>query len=174
MDSSSSNNLVVSDIELKEKLRSLHEMLGEGLTDVANDAMEYGYQFKTDAEKMLKYLSQTASQFSIVLISVRGKKSEFSNEELADYERVKELTAVIGNLQDRLNRIIKSTIKVNSLNEEISTQGMDLAEYVLEAQSQFRSVRSSIDGFSFLKNTSNLLNMYKQDKPSENSYSNLN
>lgn len=161
-------NSIAYDGNLREQLKILHEMLGFEVTDVASGAMEFGYKFKGDAEKVMKYLSKMASQLSIALQEARKTGKQLSSQEQEDYERIKALTAVLGNLQDKLNRVIKTTEDINQQNEKLREQGVDLAEHIMEAQDSFRSVRAGINAYGFMSEDPLLVRLFEeQNKGSE-------
>lgn len=159
-------NSIAYDASLREQLEELHKMLGLEITDVATGAMEFGIKFNGDGERVLKFLSKMASQLSIALIEAKKQKVELTVEEKEDFERIKSLTAVLGNVQDKLNRVLKTSKEILFKNEEIGKQGMDLAEYIMDAQEQFRNVRASINAFGFLSNNPELAKLFDEQNGS--------
>jgi hypothetical protein len=162
-DLSGVNGIAYND-DLRAQLKQLHEMLGVELTDAATSAMEFGYKFKGNAEKVLRFMSKMAAQFSIALINTRKSLPQMSAEEQRDYESMKLLTVAIGNLQDKLNRLIKSTEEVNRLNEKIQDSGLGLAEEIMYTQEQFRKVRSEINDYGFLSKNPELANIFAEQQ----------
>jgi regulator of replication initiation timing len=156
-------NSIAYNGNLREQLKTLHEMLGLEVTDVASGAMEFGYKFRGDAEKVIKYLSKMASQLSIALQEARRGEKTLTSQEQEDYEKIKALTAVLGNLQDKLNRVIKSTDKINLQNEKLREQGVDLAEHIMQAQDSFRSVRAGINAYGFMSQDPLLAKLFEEE-----------
>lgn len=160
-------NSIAYNGNLRDQLRVLHEMLGVEVTDVATGAMEYGGKFTTDAENLLKYFSKVASNLSLALVSTKEKKGKLTAEEQKDYENISSLVAVIGNVQDKLNRVIKTSKKATEVNNQLSEEGMSLAEYIMDAQQQFRNVRSSINAYGFLSNNPELARLFAEQNDKE-------
>lgn len=158
----SDENSIAYNGNLREQLKTLHEMLGFEVTDVASGAMEFGYKFRGDAEKVMKYLSSMASKLSIALQEARKTKDQLSPKEQEDFEEIKALTAVLGNLQDRLNRVIKTTEDINHQNEKLREQGVDLAEHIMQAQDSFRSVRAGINAYGFMSQNPELARLFEE------------
>jgi hypothetical protein len=143
-------NTIAYDKHLREKLKTLHDMLGIEITDVAVGAMDYGLKFNPQAKEILKTLSSITSDFSVVLLNAKGNKSKLSEEEQLDYDNIKSLTAYLGNLQYKLNKIIQKAEEFNKLTVELRDMGMSCAEYIMEAQEQFRMVRANINDLAFM------------------------
>ncbi len=156
-------NSIAYNGNLREQLKTLHEMLGLEVTDVASGAMEFGYKFRGDAEKVMKYLSRMTSQLSIALQEARRGEKALTSQEQEDYEKIKALTAVLGNLQDKLNRVIKSTDEINLQNEKLREQGVDLAEHIMQAQDSFRSVRAGINAYGFMSQDPLLAKLFEEE-----------
>lgn len=155
-------NSIAYNANLRDQLKRLHDMLGVEVTDMASGAMDYGVKFAADGDALLKYMSNLASELSIALISIRKKLTVLSYEEQQDYEKIKSLTAVIGNLQDKLNRVLKLVKSANDLNQQIHTQGVELADQIMEAQDEFSKVRASINAYGFLSDNPELAQLFNQ------------
>ncbi|HEX9804127.1 MAG TPA: hypothetical protein VGA67_00435 [Candidatus Dojkabacteria bacterium] len=157
-------NSIAYNHNLRTQLETLHNMLGSEVTDIAGNAMEFGFKFSNDAESVLKYMSKSASQLSIALINARNKGGELTAEEQKDYDNIKSLAAILGNLQDKLNRVIKLVKNANEINAQISEQGMSFADSVVKAQEQFREVRKDINDYGFLSKNPELASLFEEQK----------
>jgi hypothetical protein len=159
---------------LREQLATLHEMLGVEVTDIASNASQYGIKFSSDAEKVLTYMSTVASKLTLALMEAKQSKQTLTPEEQVDYDKVKGLTAIVGNLQDKLNRLIKTMQEVNELNLKINEQGMELGNYIMDAQEEFRNVRSRINAYGFFSANPELSYLFDEQSSDKNNNEQLN
>lgn len=157
-------NSIAYNEDIRNQLKTLHEMLGNEMTDIANGAMELTNRFSDQGDDLLKYMSKLTSQLSIFLINARNADSNLSEEEKQDYERIKSLTNVIGNLQDKLNRVVKLLKSARDINTQVGEEGMELAENIMNAQQEFRSVRSGINAYGFLSEDPKMANLFESQR----------
>lgn len=142
-------------------------MLGNEMTDISNGAMEVSNRASDQGEQLLKYMSKLTSQLSIVLINARNADTNLTEEERQDYERIKSLTNVIGNLQDKLNRVVKLLKTIREASTEIGEEGMELAQLIMNAQQEFRYVRSGLNAYGFLSEDPKMANLYESQREAQ-------
>lgn len=157
-------NSIAYNADIRDQLKTLHEMLGNEMTDIANGAAELTNRFSDQGEDLLKYMSKLTSQLSIFLINARNADTNLTEEERLDYERIKSLTNVIGNLQDKLNRVVKLLKSARDINTQVGEEGMELAELIMNAQQEFRYVRSGLNAYGFLSEDPKMANLYESQR----------
>ena len=160
-------NAIAYNGNLRDQLQVLHEMLGVEVTDIASDATKFGLKYSSDAEEVLLYMSRMASKLTLALSDARKSKEQLTQEEQEDYDRIKSLTDVIGNLQDKLNRVIKFSKQINDLNSQMSEYSMKLGEEIMNAQAKFREVRSGINAYGFLSDNPELARLFEEQRRQE-------
>lgn len=160
-------NTIAYDKQLREKLRALHDSLGEEVTDVATAAMDYGGKFSPEAKITLKLMSELASDLSVALINAKSDKEKLSPEEQQDYENISALAENLGNLQFKLNRIIQKSEEFKKVAQELQEEGMNLAENIMDAQESFRMVRANINDLAFLSADPNVAYKYRDELAKE-------
>jgi hypothetical protein len=157
------NNQVSSNINLRQQLESLHEMLGSEITDFATDALRFGTHFSQEADQVLRTMSEVTAKLTVSLMEVKTFKYNLSQDEQADYDKIKSLVLVLGNFQDKINRIIKLSEQINKLNTQLKTSALDLTEDILITQQKFREVRSQINDYGFLSKNPRLALLLEKD-----------
>lgn len=156
-------NQISSNPTLRQQLQSLHEMLGSEITDVATDALRFGSHFSQEAEQVLRTMSEVTAKLTVALLEVKNFKQNLSTEEQADYDKIKSLVLVLGNFQDKINRLIKLSKQINKLNTQLKSSALDLTEDILITQQKFREVRSQINDYGFLSKNPNLALLLEED-----------
>lgn len=154
-------NTIAYDKPLRDYLKQLHDMLGEGVTDIASNAMEFAYKYRTDASDYLKLMSQLTSELSIVLIQAKGDK-KLDEEEQRHFDAIKGLAETLGNLQFKINKIIEDLRKLDKLADKVSEEGAELANSVIDAQAEFRAVRSDINDLNVFSRNPRLANLFRE------------
>lgn len=154
-------NTIAYDKPLRDYLKQLHDMLGEGVTDIASNAMEFAYKYRTDAADYLKFMSQLTSELSVALLEAKGDK-KLDEEEQRHFDGIKGLAETLGNLQLKINKIIQDLKKLDNLADLVSEEGASLANEVIEAQAQFRTVRSDINDLNVFSRNPRLANLFRQ------------
>lgn len=160
-------NAIAFDGSLRDKLKTLHDMLGDEVTDVATNAYEFGIRFNSDSEKILKYMSSIASKLTLALMKARKSKENLSPEEQEDFDKIVYLTTVLGNLQDRLNTVINLSKQINDLNFQINEASIKLADEIMDSQEKFREVRANIDAYGFLSTNPELARLFEDSRQQE-------
>lgn len=160
-------NSIAYNADIRDQLKTLHEMLGNEMTDISNGAMEVSNRASDQGEQLLKYMSKLTSQLSIFLINARNADTNLTEEERQDYERIKSLTNVIGNLQDKLNRVVKLLKTIREASNEIGEEGMELAQLIMNAQQEFRYVRSGLNAYGFLSEDPKMANLYESQREAQ-------
>jgi len=149
-------NTIAYDADLRKQLKHIHDLLGEDVTDVASQAMEYGFKFQPEAKSLLKAISKLTSDLSITILDAKSDKKKLNKEEQEDFDRVKGMTDVLGNLQYKMNEVIKDVGVFNKATEELYESGLDLAEEIVTSQEQFRELRSDFNAIGFLSKDPNI------------------
>ena len=150
------DNAIATNGNLREQLETLHEMLGLEVTEVAANALQFGSRFSAGADKVLTCLGNISSDLTIALMEARKSKKNLSDDEQKDYDEVRSLNIVIGNLQGRLNRIVRAARQVNELNLQMKQDGIGLDEEIMASQQKLREVRSGLNAIGFLSANPNL------------------
>jgi|GEM_PF-1937570 len=156
-------NAIAYNRPLRDQLETVHKLLGSEITDVANTAMNYGIKFQPSAEGALKIMSKLASDLSVLLLEAKKEKESLSTEEESDYDAIKSLTDVLGNLQFELNRIVKLSKKFYEIAEELLDEGVSLGETIIEAQASFREVRIDINALGFLSRNKDIAYLFEDN-----------
>jgi len=144
-------NKIAYDKPLRERLKELSDFLSTDITDVASGASEYGLKFAPDAKNVIKEMSKLDADLTVALIEVRGK-GELNKEEKEDFELIKGLTESLGNLQFKINKIIKKSEHMNKLSQELVDDSLNAGLEVMNTQEQFRKVRKKINAIGILSN----------------------
>ena len=139
-------NTIAYDADLRKQLKHIHDLLGEDVTDVASQAMEYGFKFQPEAKSLLKAISKLTSDLSITILDAKSDKKKLN----------KGMTDVLGNLQYKMNEVIKDVGVFNKATEELYESGLDLAEEIVTSQEQFRELRSDFNAIGFLSKDPNI------------------
>ncbi|MBN2016073.1 hypothetical protein JW766_04540 [Candidatus Dojkabacteria bacterium] len=160
-------NTIAYDRNLRDQLARLHEMLGVEITDVASGAMEYTTKFRPSAENTLKVMSKLASDLSVALIEAKGNKKVLSEEEREDYKAIEGVAETLGNLQYKLNKLIKSVKKFNENTEELQELGFRLAQDIMDAQDQFRNVRANMNALGHMSENPHLASLFESQNGEE-------
>lgn len=162
-----SENRIAYDKYLRSKLGELHDMLGVEITDVAVGAVNYGMKFNPEAKDILKTLSSITSDFSVLLVSAKGENKELTEKEQQDFNNIKKLTDYLGNIQFKLNKIIQKSEEFKKLARELEELGVGCAEYIMEAQEEFRNVRAEINDLSYLSVNPSVAYQYEEQLKKE-------
>lgn len=143
-------NTIAYDMNLRERLKVLHQLLGEDITDIASAAMDYGIKFQPQAKDILKEVSELTSDLSVAVLEAKNDKQTLSAEEEEDARQLSEITNILGNLQFKLNKVIMAIDKFKALAEELNSVGVALAEEIVHAQEHFRDLRADFNALGFL------------------------
>ena len=143
-------NTIAYDKNLRSQLKTIHDMLGEDVTDIASRAMEYGIEFHPKSQGVLKAISKLTSDLSVAILEAKDDKKKLSKVEQEDFEQVKTLTNLLGNLQFKINEVIKNIDKFNRVAEKLYEAGVSLAQDIMDSQEKFRMLRADFNAIGFL------------------------
>ncbi len=153
-------NQIAYNPEIRERLQKIHEMLGAEVTDLASAGMNIGMRVVDNARKLREEISSLTSDLTIALMDIRGAEGSLNQEEKDDFENVRELTEQLGNLQFKINALIKKTVKYNEVASEVQEAGMDLATNIMDTQDKFRKVRADLNAYGVLSKDPDVATSY--------------
>ncbi len=153
-------NNIAYDKNLRERLEELHRLLGAEVTDVADQAMKHGISFIPGAKKIMKLMSKLASDLSVALLEARGD-NELSTEEDQNFNEIKKLAGTLGNLQYKLNEIIKKVNLINKQMEELREISFDFGDEISDAQADFRKARAHINDLGYVSDDPHLASLFE-------------
>ncbi len=150
------SNSIAYNGPLREQLKALHELVGLEVTDIASNALQSGIKFSEEADRALLSMSNITSKLTLALLNAKSSKKNLTHDEEQDVERVKSLTVALGNLQDKVNRVIKYSKQVNELNVKMKEAAIALTEETMVTQQKFREVRSAFNDYGLLSDNPDL------------------
>lgn len=148
-------NTIAYDKELRDLLKQAHDTLGESVTDIANKSMQSTMTLVDDARTELSRLSQMASELSIALINAKGDK-RLDLDEQTHFDQVKDFAGRLGNIQFRINRIIRTFDERAKLDGEINTLSLSLAQEIMDTNDVIHSLRASMNALGLYSNDKDL------------------
>jgi dimeric dUTPase (all-alpha-NTP-PPase superfamily) len=120
--------------------------------------------FHTKAKDILKHLSELTSKMSVLLIEAKESKKKLSNEEKKDYLMIAKLTETLGNLQYKLNQLIKNMNVSDDEKEVFTTETLAMMDSITDAQEQFRKVRVEINDFGIMSNNPDIATAFDYEE----------
>jgi hypothetical protein len=153
-------NNIAYDKNLRERLEELHRLLGAEVTDVADQAMKHGIGFVPGAEGVMKIMSRLASDLSVALLDARGD-NELNVEENKNFNEIKKLAGTLGNLQYKLNEVIKKIKLINKQMEELRELSFDFGDDISNAQADFRKARAHINDLGYVSDDPRLASLFE-------------
>ena len=157
-------NTVAYNKPLRDQLEAIHQMLGTDVTDIANSAMQYSIRFNPDAEETLSKMSKLASDLSVLLLEVKSQKKELNEEEKHDYDAMKKIADILGNLQFEINQIVKISKKFKDIAADLLEKGTALGMSIINAQEVFRNVRIDINALGFLSQNKEIAYLFERNE----------
>lgn len=141
-------NTIAYDKILREYLEDLNSTLDIGITDLSAQTVRLTIKFKEDAVKQLKFMSKLTADLSVALIKAKGDK-DLKTEEQEQFDTIKNLADLLGNLQFKINRLIMDMTTMESLGEKISGESEVILESTMELQTKLMNIRVEINDFGF-------------------------
>ena len=161
-------NTIAYDTYLRERLETLHHLLGTNITDVASGAMEYAYKFNPEAKEVLKTMSRLTSDLSVDLMNAKSDKKILTKEEQEDFDHIKEVVEYLGNMQFKLNKIIQKSKELQNISVELNDLGISFTNDILDAQEKFRSIRADINDFGIMSEDQKTASSFEKQLKDEN------
>lgn len=157
-------NTIAYDMFVRDRLETLHRLLGEDVTDVADGAMEYGYKFIPESKNVLKEVSKLTSDLSLSLMNAKHDKKALTSEEEQDYKEMKDLIDDLGNMQFKLNKVIQKIETLKKDASELVTLSTSFAQDIINAQEKFRNIRIDINDYGFLSSDPKIAHQISDQK----------
>ncbi|MBD3329408.1 hypothetical protein GF357_02845 [Candidatus Dojkabacteria bacterium] len=154
------SNKIAYDETIRKNLIELHKFLGLGMTDVAVEAIGGSDTFLPHAKKALKSMSKQASDLTVALLEARGD-SKLSKEEENDFRSIALVTSTLGNLQFKLNDLIKMAEMGQGRSADFLNRASNFADAIMAAQAEFRNARAGINALGGLSEDPSIAYIFK-------------
>lgn len=154
------DNKIAYNSDIRCKLIELHKFLGLGMTDVVVEAIGGSDKFLPHAKVALKSMSKRASDLTVALLEARGD-SDLSEDEEQDFKLIALVTSTLGNLQYKLNDLIKMAEMGEGKSFDFVNRASDFADAIMAAQEEFRNARASINALGALSDDPSIAYIFK-------------
>lgn len=158
-------NAIAYNRKLRSQLRNLHEMLGDEITDLVTGELGDPDTFFTEAQKVIKTLSELTANLSVLLLKVKESKKELSAEEERDYHMIEELTDALGNLQYEIHMLIKHMQQSQKI-KTFTAESLRVIDKIVETQEKFRAVRAQINNFGYMSKNPEIAALFSDKEAS--------